>query len=117
MLELLEVERTVVERRGHAKSIFHQGLLARTVAVIHAVKLRHSLVRLVDEHQKVARKIIKQRGRRFARKASGEMARVVLDAVAVAHGLDHFEVIHHALMDALRFDEASLLLKFRFPPG
>src|SRR5271157_730633 len=37
--------------------------------------------------------------------------------MAVAHGLDHFEVVHHALMDTLRFDQASLLLKFRFPPG
>jgi len=60
---------------------------------------------------------VKQRRRRLARKASGEMARVVFDAVAVAHGLDHFEVIHHALMDALRFHQPSLLLKFRFPPG
>src|SRR6202790_2584023 len=117
MLELLKCERTVVERRGHAESIFHQRLLARAVAVIHAVKLRNGLVRLVDEHQKIARKIVEQRGWRLAGKAPGEVARVVFNAMTVALRLDHFEVVHHALMDALRFDQASLLFKFRFPPG
>jgi hypothetical protein len=117
MLKLLERKRTVVERRGHAESVFHQRLLARAVAVIHAVQLRHSLVRLVDEHQKIARKIIQQSRRRLARKPSREMPRVIFDAMAVAHGLDHFQVVHHALVDALRLHQPSLLFQFRFPPG
>ena len=83
---------------------------------IHAVKLRDGLVRFVDEHQEVAREIIEQRGRRLAGQTSGEVARVVFDAVAVAHGLDHFEIEHRALVNSLRFDQSSLLFEFDFPP-
>ena len=111
-----KVKRTVVERRGQAEAVLHQRFLARAVAVIHAVQLRHGLVRFVDEHQVVARKIIEQRRRRFARQASGEVARVVLDAMAVAHGLDHLQVVHGALVHALRLDQVALLFQFRFPP-
>ena len=50
MLELLERQRTVVERAGQAESVRHQHLLARAVAVIHAVKLRDGLVALVEKH-------------------------------------------------------------------
>src|SRR5271169_6901654 len=73
MLELLEGQRTIVERRGHAEAVFDQRLLARAVAVIHAVQLRHGLVRLVNEEQEVAREIVEQRRRRLARQAPGEM--------------------------------------------
>jgi Arc/MetJ-type ribon-helix-helix transcriptional regulator len=47
VLEFLEGKRAVVERRRHAEPVFDQRLLARAVAVIHPVKLRHRLVRLV----------------------------------------------------------------------
>ena len=47
----------------------------------------------------------------FAGKAAGEVARVVLDAVAVAHGLDHFEVEAGALVHALGLDHAAFGLE------
>src|SRR5580658_8145745 len=59
MLELFEGERTIIQGRRHAESVLHQRLLAGAVAVIHPMKLRHGLMRLVDEHEKVAWKIIK----------------------------------------------------------
>ena len=70
MLELLKRQRTVIQRRRHAKAILDQRFFARAVAGIHAAQLRHRLVRFVDEHQKVARKIIQQRRRRLARQPS-----------------------------------------------
>ena len=84
VLEFFERQRTVVERAGQAESVLDQRFLARAVAVIHAVQLRNGLVRFVDEHQGVVRQVIEQRRRRLARQASGEMARIILDAVAVA---------------------------------
>src|SRR5689334_18747864 len=45
------------------------------------------------------------------------MARVVLDAMAVADRLDHLQIEASTLMDALCFDDASLLLEFLLPPG
>ena len=116
MFEFFERQRTIIQRRGQTEAIFHQRLLARTVAVIHAVQLRHGLVRFVDEHQVVARKIIEQRRRRLARQPSGEVARVVFDAMAVAHGLDHLQVVHGALVNPLRFHQVALLFLFCFPP-
>ena len=75
-----------------------QQFFARAVAVIHAVQLRDGLVAFVEEHERVVRQIVEQRGRRFARQPSGEVARVVFDAVAVADLLDHFEIEHGALL-------------------
>jgi hypothetical protein len=43
------------------------------------------------------------------------VARVVLDAVAVAHGLDHLEIEAGALMDALGLDHAAFGFKLRDP--
>ena len=84
--------------------------------MIHALQLRNRLVAFVDEHQRVMRQIIEQRGRRLARQASGEMARIILDAVAIADLADHLQVEHGALPQALRLDPLALLFEFAFPP-
>ena len=116
MLELLEGERTIVERRGHAEAVIDQRLFARAVAVIHAAKLRNGLVRFVDEEQKILRDVIEQRGRRFAGQAAGKVARIIFDAVAIADGAHHFDIEMRALHDALRLDDFSLALEFALPP-
>ena len=115
VLELLEFERAVVHGRGQTEAVVDEILLAAAVAEPHAVDLRNGGVALVDEEQEVAREVVEQRGRRLAGQAAGEVARVVLDAVAVAHGLDHFEIEAGALMDALRLDHAALRLQARRP--
>ena len=73
-------------------------------------------MRFIHEQQIVAGNIIEQRGRGFAGHASGEVARIIFNAVAVAHGLDHFKIEAGALMNALRLHHAALLLQFFFPP-
>ena len=50
-------------------------------------------VTLVDKEQKIAREIVEQRGRRLAGQAAAEVPRVVLNAVAIAHGLNHFQIV------------------------
>src|SRR5208283_6112307 len=116
MLEFFEGERAIVEGAGQSKTVLDEVLLARAVAMPHAVQLPNGLVRLIDEHQVIARHVIQQRWRGLPRQAAGKVARIILDAVAVAHFLDHLKVKTGALMNTLRLDHAPLLLQFRFPP-
>ena len=60
---------------------------------------------LVDEQQEVLGEIIQQGRRRLARRPAGEVPGVVLDAVAVAHLLDHLQVEAGALLQALGLQE------------
>ena len=78
---------------------------------IHPAHLRHRLVALVDDQQGVGRQVVEQRRRRLARRAAGEVPRVVLDAVAVADLLDHLEVEHRPLVQALRLEHPPLVLE------
>ena len=65
--------------------------------------LRDRGMGLVNDEQEVFGKIIQQRRGRFARRPPTEMARIVLDAVAVAHRTDHLQIELCALLDALGF--------------
>ena len=94
VLEFLESQRAIIERRGHAEAVVDERLLARTVAVVHAAELRNGLVRFVDEEQIIRRDVIEQRGRRFAGQAAGHVARIIFDAVAIADGAHHLDVEH-----------------------
>ena len=85
VFELFELEGAVVHGGGQAEAVVDEVLLAAAVAVPHAVELRDGDVGFVDEEEVVARKVVEQRRRRFAGEAAGEVAGVVLDAVAVAH--------------------------------
>src|SRR5215467_2260548 len=82
----------------------------------HAADLRDGLVGFVDEKEIILRHIIEKSWRSFAGQASAEMARIVLDAMAVADGAHHFDVKERALDNALGFDKFPLLLEFFFPP-
>src|SRR5208283_5084559 len=116
VLELFEGQRAIIQRAGQPKAVLDEVLFARAVAMPHAVYLGDRLVRFIDKQHVVAGHVIKQCRRGLARQAPGEMAGIVLDAVAVAHLLDHLEVEARALMNTLRLDHSSLLLQLRFPP-
>ena len=102
VLEFVEPQRPVVEGRRQAESILDQGLLARTVATVHAHDLRNGHVTLVDDQHRVARQVIEQAGRRLARCPPRQVARVVLDARAVTHLGHHLDIEQGALFQALR---------------
>src|SRR5580704_6900382 len=116
MLELLEIERAIIQSRGHAKTEVDQSLLPGAVAMIHPAHLRNGLVRFVDEEQIILRHVIEQGGRRLAGKPARHVARIVLDAVAVSDGAHHLHVKHGPLPHALRLDIFALLFEFGFPP-
>ena len=109
--ELLESQRSIVERRRETEAVLDERLLARAVAVVHAADLRDGHVALVDDHQRVGRQIFDQHRRRLARPAPGEMPRVVLDAVAVAELAEHLEVEQRALLETLRLEQTVTRLE------
>ncbi len=103
----LEAQRPVVHAGRQAEAVFGERRLAAKIAAIHAADLRDGDVALVDEDQRVVRQILEQGGRRLARLAAGEIARIVLDAGAGAGRLDHLDVETAALLQPLRFQQAA----------
>ena len=63
---------------------------------------------LVHEEQKILREIIQQGGRHTARRAAGQHRRIVFDALADTHLVQHLDIVVGALGNALRFDELAL---------
>ena len=84
--------------------------------MVHALQLRDGLVAFVDEDQVIVGQVVEQSGRSFAREASGEMARVVFDAVAIADLADHLQIEHGALIEALGFDDLAAFFQLLLPP-
>jgi hypothetical protein len=111
--ELLETQRAVVEGAGKAEAVLHEHGFARFVALIHAADLRDGGVAFIDEHERRLLEEIQQRAGRGTGFAAGEMAAVVLDALAEAHLLHHLDVILRAHLDALRFEQFAFLLEPR----
>ena len=110
-LELLERQRPVVERRRQPEPEVDQDLLARPVVLVHADDLRDRHVRLVDDQQPVRREVVEQRPRPRPGLAPGEVARVVLDAGAVAELAHHLEVEGRALAQPRGLEHAALGLE------
>ena len=65
------------------------------------MQLGDGLVALVDEEQEVLGEVVEQAVGRLAGLAAVEVARVVLDALAVARLLDHLQVVEGALPQAV----------------
>ena len=97
-LKLIETKRAVIERRGQTKTMLNQRHLTRTVAFVHTADLRHRHMALVDDAEHVLGKVIDQGKRRLSWLAPVQVTRVVLDAVAKAHGLKHLEIVIGALL-------------------
>ena len=70
---------------------------------------------LVDDQQPVVGKELDEGGRRLAGRAPRQVAAVVLDAIAAAGLLDHLEVEHRALFEALGLEELAPVAQLREP--
>ncbi len=77
------------------------------IAPRHAADLRHGLVALVDEQQRIFRQIFEQGGGRLAGQATGEEAAVILDTRATARRRDHLQIELGALLQPLRFQQPA----------
>ncbi len=103
--ELVEAQRAVVQRRRQAESVFHQGLLARAVPLVHGTELRNGDMGLVHHQQGVVGQVVEERGRGLAGRAAAQITRVVLDAGAVAQLQHHLQVEAGALLQPLGFHQ------------
>ena len=66
---------------------------------------------LVDEEQVILGKIVEKVGRRRPFRLAGEMAAVILDAVAIAEFLDHLQIEHGPLLQPLGLDQPVFPMK------
>ena len=110
-LELIEAQRAVVQAAGQTKPVLGERDLARAVALVHAADLRHGHVALVDDAQEVFREVVDERVRRLAGRAAVHVPRVVLDAGAEPHRLEHLQVVVHAHLQPLGLEQFALVLE------
>ena len=103
---LLELERAVVHAGGQAEAVLGEGELAAVVAAVHAADLRHADVALVGEDDGVVGDVLEEGRGRLARLPPGQVAGIVLDAVAGAGRLEHLEVEGGALLEPLGLERA-----------
>ena len=115
LLPLVEAERPVVERAWQPEAVLDERGLARAVAAQHSAYLRHGHVRLVDEDQRVRGQEVHECERRVARLAAGQVPGIVLDPGAGPGLPHHLHVEHRPLPQALRLQQASVLLEPAHP--
>jgi hypothetical protein len=72
---------------------------------VHGRDLGDGLVRFVHEDEEVLGEVVDERGRWLAGLPPGKVTRVVLDALAAAHLLQHLEVVEGALRESLLLDQ------------
>ena len=90
-------------------------VLARLVALVLPVDLRHRLVRLVEHDEVVVGEVVEQRVRHLPGRATVEVAGVVLDPGAHPDLAQHLEVVARAHPQALGLEQLVVLLEPRQP--
>ena len=114
-LELLEIERPIIQRARQPEPVLDQHGLARAIAFVHAANLRDRRVRLINHQQVILREKIEQGARARPRRPAGKVPRVILDAGAEPHFLHHLEVVFGAHLEALGFEQFPLLFELGDP--
>ena len=110
-LELPEIQGPVVQGGRQTEPIFHQCGLAGSVARIHPPHLRQRNMRLVDNDEKIIRKVINQSVRRFPRFASCQMSGIILNPGAEAGLPHHLHIKICPLGDTLGLQQLILAFK------
>src|SRR6185295_199918 len=113
LLKLVEALRAVVEGRRQPETKIHERSLSRLVPVEHSPDLRNRGMALVDHQQEVLWEKIDQAEWPLAGPTPRQVPRVVLDAVAEPHFLEHLEVVVRAHPDSLRLEVLLVLLEER----
>ena len=114
-LELREGQGAVVKGRGQAEAVVDQGLLAAAVSGIHGPYLGQGHMALVHKEEEVIGEVVQQGHGGRAGGSALDHPGVVLDAAAEADLLEHFDVVHGALADALGLQELLILLEPALP--
>ena len=109
--KLIKRQRSVIQRAGQTKTIFHQRFFARAVAGVHTAHLRHRNVRLVDHHQKILGHIVEQGVRRGSGRTIGENTRIVFNTAAHTDLREQFQIVQRAFADALGFYQLAVVFE------
>ena len=91
--------------------MFSQREFAAIVAFVHRADLGHGNVAFIRENNGIVRNEFKQCGRRFPRRAAGQIAAIVFNAIANAGRLEHFQIKIRALFKPLRFEQFTLFFE------
>ena len=101
-IPFLELQGAVVHAAWQPEPVLGEGELAAEVALVHAADLGDGNVGFVGENNGIVGDEFEQRRRRFARRAAGEVAGIVLDPGARACRLQHLKIKGAALFQTLR---------------
>ncbi len=110
-LELLEAQGPVVGRGGKSEPVLDEHRLAGMVATVHRPYLRQGNVTFVDESDEILREIVNQAERALTGFPPVEVAGIILDSGAVAHLLNHLQVILYPLFQAFCLQRAIFAVK------
>ena len=105
----LELQRAVVHAGRQAEPMFRQGELAPIVAPVHAADLGNGHMGFVSENNGIVGDELEQRRRRLPRCAPRQIARIILDPVADARGLQHLDIEIRPLLQPLRLQQLALV--------
>ena len=108
-LELVVDQRPVVQRRGEAEPVLHEGKLAGPVPFVHPPHLGQGDVRFVDESKELLGKEVQEHRRPLPFLPAAQVTGIVLDARAVAHLLQHLQVVFRARLDPFRLQELAFV--------
>ena len=81
------------------------------VASVHCPDLWNSDVALVDEGHEIVREIVNEAERPLAFLSPVQISGIILDSGAVAHLLDHFQVVFHPLLQPFGLHRTAQVLE------
>ena len=110
-IPFLKLERSVIHTGRQSEPVFCQGGFAPKVAFVHATNLRHGDMALVGKNNGIVGDEFKQCWRWLAWAAPGQIARVVLDTIAMARGFQHLDIKIAALFQTLSFQQFTLAIE------
>ena len=91
--KLLPTQWPVIQGRRQTETIVDQHLLARAVSIVHSLDLSHGHVAFINHDEEIFREEVKKGVRRLSFTPAIHVARVVFNAIGVAHLPQHFDVI------------------------
>ena len=110
LLKLFKEKRAVIICRRESETILYQSIFSGTIPMVHAPHLRKRYMRLIDHHQKIIREIVQKRIGRLARLSLRQVSGVIFNPRAIAHFLQHLNIIASPLFQSLCFQQFVLLL-------
>ena len=109
--KFLKFQRTIVGSCLKAEAVINEIGFSSLVAAIHCMNLRHSHVAFIDYSEEIIGEVVEKTEWAHTRLAAVEVARVVLNARAVTHFTNHFNVVGNALTQSISLGRATFTVE------